>query len=243
MEEIRSLQNEQVKRWTKLHQKKERDRQGRFLIEGEHLLQEAYESGIVETVISLSPRQEDVKNVLVTRQVMDKIAGSVSGTSVMAVCRITEKEIRQYERILLLDNVQDPGNLGTMIRSAVSFCFDGVILSDDCCDVYNDKTVRSTQGALFRIPVIRKPLAEAIRELKEKGVRIAALAPAASDPMAEMQEAEKMGFILGNEGNGIRKEILDMADQRVRIEMDGFESLNVAVAGGIIMYRFQKHSG
>ncbi len=240
MEEIRSLQNEQVKRWAKLHQKKERDRQGRFLIEGEHLLQEAAGEGIIETVISIEPRDEAARTVLVTRPVMDKIAGSVSGTSVMAVCRMMEKEIRSCQRVLLLDCVQDPGNLGTLIRSAVSFRFDAVVLSEDCCDLYNDKTIRATQGALFHIPVVRMDMAAAVAMLKEKGVRIYALAPAASDPMRQMKEEEKMGFILGNEGNGIRKEILESADARVRIEMNGFESLNVAVAGGIIMYRFQK---
>ncbi len=239
MEPIRSLQNEQVKRWARLHTKKERDLRKQFLIEGEHLLEEAKTAGIVETIISSEQRKEtDIPVVYVSEAVLKKLSSSVSGASVIGVCRMKEEQVPEWKRVLMLDCVQDPGNLGTLIRTAVSFGYDAVYLSEDCCDGYNEKTIRSTQGALFHIPVIRTDLRALCEAMKRKGVTVVAAALDASVPMRSVAPSEKMAFILGNEGNGIRRQLQEEADIRMRIEMSGFESLNVAVAGGILMYHF-----
>ena len=241
MEKINSLQNRKVKEWASLQQKKYRDIQGRFLIEGKHLIQEALEAGCVEAILYSNDQPFDFDNVYeVTDGIMKKLSRNPSGALYIAVCRFPVFPARDETRVILLDGIQDPGNLGTLIRTAVSFGFDRVCCSDACADLYNEKTIRSTQGALFRIPVERVQLKDVIHDLKQKGFMVIGTALRDSVPFASLKVPERAVFVFGNEGNGITAEILDLCDQCVRIEMDGFESLNVAVAGGIVMYRFRK---
>lgn len=244
MEVIQSLQNSKVKEWVRLHNKKDRDQKKRFLIEGEHLLEEALKAGCVETIITDEDRPETGMPVIrVTEGIMKKISGNVSAVHVIAVCRMKEPELRNSSRLLILDGLQDPGNVGTLIRTAVSFGFDGVYLSPDSCDLYNEKTIRSTQGALFHIPVIRTGLSDLVPQLQKEGVTVIASALDASENMEDIAPREKMALVVGHEGRGVSKEIQRKADMRLRIEMDGFESLNAAVAGGIMMYRYRKSAG
>lgn len=242
MEMITSMQNARIKRWAGYHNKKERDRDGRFLIEGEHLIEEALKEGIVETVVT---DQEDCiftcKDVVqVTEGIMKKLSTNVSNVHYIAVCRKLDKKPENNRRILILDGVQDPGNLGTLIRTAVSFSFDAIYVSKDACDLYNEKVIRSTQGALFHIPVIRTDMKELIEELQSNGVLCIATSLEKSKTMSEIPAVNKMAFVLGNEGQGVEKAIQAMCDERLRIEMNGFESLNVAVAGGIVMYAYRQ---
>lgn len=241
MERITSLQNARVKAWCRLHQKKERDASGLFLVEGDHLIAEAAAAGILKNVITdLDGKVYDAETFLVTEGIMHKISDHVSAVHRIGVCEKKEIRPKTRNRVLLLDGIQDPGNLGTLIRTAKSFCFDAVYCSYDTCDLYNDKTVRSTQGALFHIPVIRCDLIALIKELQKEGVQVLCAALDSSVPLSGIAENERMAFVLGNEGQGIRREIIQAGDMSVRIEMEGFESLNVAVAGGILMYRFRK---
>ncbi|MCI2155331.1 MAG: RNA methyltransferase [Solobacterium sp.] len=241
MEKIESLQNARIKEWAALHEKKERDRSGKFLVEGEHLIEEAISAGIAECVISDLEETPfpDIRNLFVTDKIMKKLSANVSKAHLIAVCRKPEPSITSYHRLLLLDGIQDPGNLGTLIRTAVSFSFDGICCSEETCDFYNEKTIRSTQGALFHIPLIRTDLNELVPELQKQGVKVIATALDASIPFSSLEKSEQMAFILGNEGQGVSKNLQQTADERIRIEMHGFESLNVAVAGGIVMYRFR----
>ena len=240
-EVITSLQNSKVKKWTSLHTKKGRDETGLFLVEGEHLTSEALAAGCVETIITdQEPVYDFEPTVFVNEAVMKKLSQNVSAVHLIAVCREKEADIRDLSKVILLDGVQDPGNLGTIIRTAVSFGFDAACCSQDCCDLYNDKAVRSTQGALFHIPVIRRKLTDIIGCLKRDGFRVVATCLEESETMSEIPDSGKLAFIFGNEGNGVRPEILDAADTHLRIEMEGFESLNVAVAAGIIMYHYRK---
>lgn len=240
MESITSLQNSKVKKWTSLHKKKERDHTGLFLIEGEHLIQEALQENIVETIITDEQCPFEFKNtVQVTPQIMHKLSDNVSAVHLIAVCHKLEKQPDTICRALLLDGVQDPGNLGTLIRTAVSFSFDVVYVSEDTCDLYNDKAIRSTQGALFHVPVIRGNLLDIVKQLQKDGFTIVATSLEESETMSEIPESEHMGFIFGNEGQGVSKALQREADHRLRIEMHGFESLNVAVAGGIVMYQYR----
>ncbi len=241
MEKIVSKDNARIKRWTSLQEKKERDRTKCFLVEGEHLIQEALSAGTVDTIITdLEESPFDfTEQVLVSEPVMKKLASSVSGTHMVAVCRKLEQAPKQFHRLLLLDGIQDPGNLGTLVRTAVSFSFDAVYCSPESADLYNEKTVRSTQGALFHIPVIRINLSDLVLQLKAEGVETVCTALDGSRPMTVIPPSEKMAFILGNEGSGVSKHLQEISDVRMRIEMDGFESLNVAVAGGIVMYQYR----
>ena len=242
MEVITSLQNARVKKWTSLHTKKGRDETGLFLVEGEHLIQEALKAGILETLITDSDNPFGFENVIqVTPEIMKKISQNVSAVHLIGVCRQKEQKTGMISRVILLDGVQDPGNLGTMIRTAVSFGFDAVYCSDDTCDLYNDKVIRSTQGSLLHIPVLRTDLASCVKELKKQGITVIATTLEKAVPLKQMERPERFAVILGNEGSGVAHELQDLADIRVRIEMDGFESLNVAVAGGIMMYELMRN--
>lgn len=242
IESITSLQNARVKKWTSLHTKKGRDETGLFLVEGEHLISEALKAGILETLIIDEENPFDFDNVIqVTPEIMKKVSQNVSAVHLIGVCQRKEPTVSDMSRVILLDGVQDPGNVGTMIRTAVSFGFDAVYCSPDTCDLYNDKAIRSTQGALFHIPVIRGNLADLIAQLRNDGFRIIATTLEHSKTMSQIENTGKLAFVFGNEGSGVSKAIQQDADERLRIEMEGFESLNVAVAAGIVMYHYQRN--
>ena len=239
-ERITSVQNARIKKLTRLHQKKERDETGLFLIEGEHLIQEALKAGIIEEILSDEDCPFDFERITpVTDNVMAKLSSSVSAVHYIAVCRQPQMTVHDARRILMLDDVQDPGNLGTLIRTAVSFRFDGICCSQKTVDLYNEKVIRSTQGALFAIPVICRDLLEAIADLHEQGFEVIGTSLQNAEAMTELKPTEKMAIVLGNEGSGVSAEVLNACDRCVRIEMNGFESLNVAVAGGILMYAYR----
>lgn len=241
MEKIESLQNAKVKKWCSLHNKKDRDKLGLFLIEGEHLIQEALSQDCVETILTdEADKYSYDKMIEVTPAIIKKLSDNISSVHLIAVCKKIHSNIEKKERLLILDGVQDPGNLGTLIRTAVSFQFDGIYCSKDTCDLYNEKVIRSTQGALFHIPVIRTDLLELREQLKEEGVQVIATSLEKSKTIDEIPASSHMAFILGNEGQGVSKELQNSADERLRIDMHGFESLNVAVAGGIVMYEYRK---
>ncbi len=241
MERIKSLQNAKVKNLVRLHQKKYRDETGLFLVEGEHLILEARQAGILQYVITDEEDCPYDNILLVTSEIMKKISANVSAVHYIGVCTKCKIAVKEPERVLLLDDVQDPGNLGTLIRTAVSFSFDAIYCSKHTVDVYNEKVIRSTQGALFYIPVIYSDLTQTIAALKQDGFTIVGTSLHEASAMRTFQNEEKMAFVLGNEGQGVSEQILSLCDKKLFIEMQGFESLNVAVAGGIVMYAFQPH--
>ena len=177
----------------------------------------------------------------VTKDILRKLESSVSGTWIMAVCRMPQYHDAEFgKRVIVLDDVQDPGNVGTIIRTAVSFGYDAVLLSAHSCDVYNEKVIRSTQGALFHIPVIRGDVQAMLMSLKQKGNRILATSLHNASALREIAVPDAFALVFGNEGKGVSEEVLRLADTHVFIEMHTFESLNVAVAAGICMYAFKK---
>lgn len=241
METINSLQNSKVKKWCALHSKKERDLTGLFLVEGEHLIQEALDAGCVQDIITDTECPFDFERIYqVTPAIMNKLSANISKVHYIAVCKKLEYEITSPTRILILDGVQDPGNLGTLVRTAISFSFDLVYCSNETCDLYNEKTIRSTQGALFHIPVIRGDLNEIVKSLQKDDFTVIATSLEDSHSMSQIPSVAKMAFIFGNEGQGVSKQLQQLANDCLRIEMHGFESLNVAVAGGIVMYHYRK---
>jgi TrmH family RNA methyltransferase len=140
-----------------------------------------------------------------------------------------------------LDNIQDPGNVGTIIRNAVAFNIDTVVLSEDCVDLYNEKVLRSAQGMNFHINIITENLTEFIIKLKTENYYIYGTDLLSNNELSEIKPKDKFAIILGNEGNGVKKELLDLCDKKLYIEMNNnCESLNVGVASGIILYKFSK---
>lgn len=241
---ITSLKNDLVKQYTKLVQsKKERDTLGLFVVEGEHLVSEAIKEGlIVEVLISDEKYKEYEKyqHQYVSKEVMEKICDTVTPQGIIGLCRKPNiGSLSNYNRVLLVDNIQDPGNLGTIIRTADAFNFDGIILNTETVDVYNPKVIRSTQGAILRVKILRKDLGEAISELKGLGVKVYGTSLTGTS-LSSIKPEKHMAFILGNEAKGVNPEYLNMTDENILIEMSGkAESLNVAVASGIIMYYFR----
>lgn len=242
---ITSLENDRVKHYCKLKEKKYRDKTGLFLVEGMHLVLEAYKAGAVEELILEKDEvlPLDVPIVYVTNDIIHKITQVDTPSKVLAVCRKQKNTLPNASRILLLDGIQDPGNLGTIIRSAVAFAIDLIVLSDDTVDVYNPKVVRSTQGMLFHIPIVRENLLSFLPKLKEQEIPLygTKVTHGMDVRLLKAEDKKKFALIMGNEGNGVREEILDLCDQFLYIEMsDKVESLNVAVATSILLYELRK---
>ncbi|PKM63730.1 MAG: RNA methyltransferase [Firmicutes bacterium HGW-Firmicutes-20] len=242
MEIITSLQNSKVKQWVKYQLKKHRDEDGLFLAEGEHLVKEAQMAGILKEVMFSSPIDFDllVPKIEVTPEICKKISSTHSGVNIIGLCVLPQNRQPGYHRWLLCDDIQDPGNMGTIIRTALSFGFDAVAISPGSVDVYNDKTLRSSQGAAFHMTVIREDLHDVIKELKQKEFLVLASALEDAQQLSDIEPSFPVAVILGNEGQGISHRIMSMADAKVKIEMQGFDSLNVAVAAGIFCYHWRK---
>ena len=235
---ITSLNNEHIKEILKLKEKKYRDLSNTFLIEGRHLVLEAHrEKKIVELILEqdeLFPL--DVNTLYVSSNVMNKLSNLKTPSNVMAVVeKLDEKPIG--EKILILDNVQDPGNLGTIIRSAVAFNFDTIVLSPKTVDLYNPKVVRSTQGMMFHTNIIIREPVSFINELKNEGYKIVGTKVTNGIDVRESKTYSHFALIIGNEGKGMSEELSELCDEYLYIKMnDQCESLNAAVAASILMY-------
>ncbi len=240
---ITSLDNKEVKRYFKLKQKKYRDIEGLFLVEGEHLVLEANKAGLLIKVITTDEAFDYSNKIIVTKEIMKKISNLDTPPKVIGICKlIEERELKN--KLLVLDGVQDPGNLGTIIRSAVAFNFDTIILSNDTVDMYNPKVIRSTQGMLFHINIIRRNLNEVIPKLKEDGYFIYTTDVSGGEDIRniKIQEDQKIALVMGNEGNGVSDNITSLADKKVYIKMNPLvESLNVGVATSILLYELKNN--
>ena len=227
---IESLSNAKVKDWNKLKEKKYRDEAGLFLIEGDHLIKEALKKQMVVSTIGLN----ETYDYTVNPEILKKLSSQKSGTKEIAVVKKIEEKKVQGDKILILDNIQDPGNLGTIIRSAVAFNISTIILSDDCVDLYNDKVIRSSEGMIFNINIVRKKLIEIIPKLKENGYTVYATTVNGN---GYFENDSKIALVIGNEGNGIKENILNLCDKNITIKMNKeCESLNAGVAASILMY-------
>lgn len=237
---ITSASNNTIKALIKLKQKKYRDETGYYLVEGEHLVEEAMKAKQVECLISTKDITSDLPIIVVSNEVMSKLSFTKSPQSIMAKCKIKkEKKLIDGKRYLILDDLQDPGNIGTLIRTALAFSIDQVILSNNCVDLYNDKLLRSMQGANFHISCIYDDLKTVISTLKKNNVKIIGSALENGQDIKQIKISEKMAFIVGNEGNGMNKDILQKCDYVGYIPINTIESLNVAIAGSIMMYHFK----
>ena len=229
---ITSLNNNKIKEYIKLKERKNRKKTGEFLIEGRHLVLEACKKGIVKEIILVENASfiTDIPVIYVSSDVMNKLSDMESASDVMALCTLLDNEM-YGEKFVLLDDIQDPGNLGTLIRSARAFGFNTLIL-DGCVDPYNPKTLRSAEGNIFFISIVN----ESLDSLKKKGYEIYSTSMNGISLESENSFPQKLVLILGNEGRGVREEIQEIADKNLTISMIDAESLNVAVAGSIIMH-------
>ncbi|MBQ9023699.1 MAG: RNA methyltransferase [Bacilli bacterium] len=238
---IESIDNKKIKLIKKLHQKKYRDETKTFIVEGIHLVNEAYHSGNLLEVIALYNEEVDINvpTIYVTKQVMKYLSELETPYNIIGICKYNEeKEIGN--KVLMLDNIQDPGNLGTIIRSSLAFDVDTIILSKTSVDLYNSKVLRGCQGMNFYINIIRDDLKDNIIKLKDKGYKIFTTDVNDGKELKNIKTSNKYVIIMGNEGNGVSKEISDLSDERIYIDMnENCESLNVAVATSIILYQLK----
>lgn len=254
---ITSINNEKVKKIAKLlTSAKSRKEEGLFVVEGERIVSEIPSSRIKECYVSEKFTNKDklptdIDIEMVSDQVMKKMSGTMNPQGVLCLVTIKEDSFDSFMalhsegklRVLLLENLQDPGNIGTMIRTAEGAEFDVIIADNRTVDVYNPKVTRSTMGSLFRVPVIyTDDLAEAIKKLQKSGVCIYAAHLNGECDYTDVSYGERAAIMIGNEGNGLSDEISALSDTLVKIPMSGkVESLNAAVAAALMMYEVRRY--
>lgn len=240
---ITSKANPLIKQTKKLQQKKYRTRS--YLIEGWHLFEEARAAGaIFEHVFVLEEAQEALAGldglVVVSPEVLKDLADSPTPQGLVAEVRLPDQDLTSLAqgRYLVLDDVQDPGNVGTMIRTADAAGYDGVLLTSKTADIYNAKTLRAMQGSHFHLPIHRLERQDLIAQVKALGLPLLATTLSEqSQDYRQLPSHQHFALVMGNEGAGISRDMAEQADVLVHITMPGqAESLNVAVAAGILMF-------
>lgn len=252
--EITGLQNPVVKAAAELKQKKYRQQQGLFLAEGLRTVEEAVRYGRVQSIFYTAVEDERTRSVLeeaaaknvklicVSEGVMKKIADTEMPQGVLAVCEMpacsVEELLATGKMLLVLDRVGDPGNIGTMLRTADAAGLGGLVLLKGSADIYAPKTVRASMGSLFHLPVIGGVSeAEFISSARKAGYELLVTCLDGADNLYKADLRGRLAFVMGNEANGVTESLLAAADKRVFIPMQGrAESLNVAMAAGVVMF-------
>lgn len=261
MEVITSTANSTVKYVKSLKQRKFREANRAFFVEGLRFSMEALQSGweiqwvlMTEDFYNEHGREpllqaHAAKCIQVTEKILKELSETEHPQGILTVVSMQQPQAltqmlmqaqAQPRRLLLLDCLQDPGNMGTIIRTADAFAFDGILVSEGCVDVYNGKVLRATMGSIFHIPIRQVGSSlDAVNQLKEAGYTVYAthLQGQLMTEIQPMTEKEKVVLIIGNEGKGIAADVAQAADQWVKIPMPGqAESLNASVAAAIFMY-------
>lgn len=250
---ITSTSNETIKYFISLNDKKTRMNAKRFIVEGYHLVNEASKTNLLEAIISTDEKElkkiNNVKRYLVNDAIINKIATTKNPQNILGIVKMLDHNITNLlpiikgnkTKLIMLDDVNDPGNLGTIIRTAAGLGYDGIIMSPNTVDLYNEKVIRSTQGVMFKIPIIKANLQEIIKMLKKEKVFCIGTALTNAKDVKHITKKDKFAICLGNEAKGISKEVLDNMDENVKIAMkNDVESLNVSIAAGIIMYEMME---
>ncbi|MCB5950515.1 RNA methyltransferase [Enterococcus sp. BWT-B8] len=251
MKEIMSNKNELIKKIRKLYKKKGREEARRYVIEGFHLVEEAVRfSAPVEWILfdergrkewgEWLSQYDDEKLIFVSQDVMKSLSELPTPQGIIGVVAIPDEvEVNELQgHWLALDNVQDPGNVGTMIRTADAAGYAGVIIGEGTADIYNSKVLRAMQGSHFHLPVLRKKIEMVIDSFKSKNIPVfGTKLDEKAVHYTSVAPKQNSCLIMGNEGQGVSPELLDQTDQNIYIPIRGeAESLNVAVAAGILMY-------
>lgn len=258
MQVITSKDNEIVKDIKKLKDKKYRDQANKFIIEGTRILEDAIlENAQIDMIVIC---EDCVKNidkklmyeiakhncVYVTEKVFNTISDVTNPQGVLAVIKrnLNNTQIDYSEQIIVvLDGIQDPGNLGTILRTIDSANLKQVIVSKQTADSYNPKVVRSTMGGIFRVNVIQADnLVEELKQMQKQGFEIVVTSLDTDDSVYDISYTKKV-IVIGNEANGVSEEVQEIADKKVKIPMLGkTESLNASVAAGIMIYEYVRQT-
>ncbi len=251
--------------FSKLRTKKGRSQQGRFLIEGLRLCEETEDSSWpIESVLftrsfEQKPRgkrllrklqKRNTELIPVKSQVLSKLSDTVTAQGIVCVAKtkslsLTDLRERDLKVIVALDGIGDPGNVGTLIRTADAFGVDGVILSSDTVELYNPKVVRSSMGSVFHLPVLDEvDLEKAIPQLKKRKFKILGTDVKEGTSVEKLNSSGRICLLIGSEAEGLDRRLLKLCDRIIHIPTCGrTESLNVAVAGGILLYEVMKKRG
>ncbi|RWR05989.1 RNA methyltransferase [Siminovitchia fortis] len=250
MEELKSAKNARVKEWKKLLTKKGRDQSGNYMLEGAHLIEEALKSDdIIEIMVQNNFTAIEIEQLrkfpvtLISPEISQAISATETPQGIFAVCKKRSAGVNPavHRKLLLLDGVQDPGNIGTMIRTADAAGIDAVIFGEGTGDLYNPKVIRSAQGSHFHLQTETGSLTEWIQKLKSADIPVYGTALENASPFTEVTPTDSFALIVGNEGAGVDPANLRQTDQNLYIPLYGkSESLNVAVAAGILLYHLRK---
>jgi len=252
------LSKEKLKQIIQLETKKGRKQQNKFLIEGTRSCEEAVKSAWeIESLFYTVKAEENlrIKQILknaekrgieliqTKRNILEKISDTVTSQGIAGVVKIKDFTSdtlfkRRPEFLLALDSIKDPGNMGTLIRTADAFGVDGIILSEDCVDLFNPKVVRSTMGSIFHLPILKDiDLSDFLSNLKNNEFEIVITELEKGEALNRLDITKKICLVIGSEPEGVSKNLIQLADHLVKIPIPGkAESLNVAVACGILLY-------
>lgn len=237
---ITSLQNSLVKSLANLKQKKYRDEKRLFLLEGIDLLNEAKKTNCIKQILYVDKppfTNESIEFIEVTKEIIKKLSSQVTPGDFIAVCSFLDNASKLGNKVICLDGVQDPGNAGTILRSALAFGFDEMLLSNTSLDIYNDKFLRASKGSIFHMNIKRLDLKKELENRMNLNYQVITTAVSnCSKSYDEFKYEDKLCLVVGSEGQGISKEIFDLSRNSVHIPMsEMMESLNVGVAASIIM--------
>lgn len=249
---ITSDKNQIIKDIIKLKQKKEREKTGKFYIEGERIINEIPNSVNIETYvfsqkfyneIKETEKYNNTKNIIVSDNVFKKISDTINPQGIMAICDIPKNcieniQITNNKFFVILDRICDPGNMGTIIRTAEALGVDAIFLSKGCVDLYNDKVIRATMGSIFHINIVEQcDLSSLIDYLKDNKVKIVCTHLDGGKAPYDIDFKNSIGVLIGNEANGVLEEYKEKSDELVKIPMVGnIESMNASISSAIIFY-------
>ena len=248
---ITSKDNDLIKNIKKLKEKKHRDETNSYIIEGIKIIEEAIdENADIEKIVVCNEINEEFSKELlykiakydviyVSKNVFKLLTDVTNPQGILAVISKKQNTLVDFTKdfYLILDNIQDPGNMGTILRTADSINLNQIIIRQGSVDCYNPKVVRATMGAIFRVNIVEsKDMVKTIKELKKHKIKIYAT-DLKTEKNIYSADYKKSAVIIGNESNGVSEELLDLADEKIKIPMLGkTESLNAGVATGIILY-------
>ena len=245
---IESVHNDIIKLIVSLKEKKNRDEQSLFIVEGIKQVSEIPKDWKIKFVLA-TEKYKDFradKLYITTEKIFKKISDTKTPQEILAV---VEKQVVDIENILskkgifvVVDTLQDPGNIGTIIRTAESFGCKGIFISKNSVDIYGDKVIRSTMGAIFNIPIVQEcDIVSLIKKMKQKQVKTYAFSLDTKNMLSKFKFEKNVALIIGNESKGISKDVLDVVDDKIKIDMWGkSQSLNAAVACSVAIYEISK---
>lgn len=235
---ITSLTNPHIKSLYDLKKNKVKKERQEFIVDGLDFIELAYQKGLLKEILFCDKIEgyEDIKKIEVTPQIIEKLSPNMTPSNVIAVCAYPTLPSISKNKYVYLDGVQDPGNVGTIIRTALAFNYDGVLLSSDCASIYNDKVISATKGALFLIPVYENVTLLSLKD--DYQIIVTALQNAVDYKTIDIKD--HFIVVMGNEGQGVKKSSIEIADKIVKIDISNIDSLNVAIATGILLNEYRR---